>query len=152
MGKGHAVLKGTPVPEVRKDPVTVASPPKRKGGPPGNLKSLKHGAYSARLSAEEEQERTRFESQLISDLAGDVSTAQQALIRRASFLEIRLRRCERADSEGLHIADEHVLAWINSQRLLLTALGLKKIRNSGPSLQEYLQQKTEKGGISTCTN
>ncbi len=110
----------------------------RRGGPPGNSKGLKHGAYSARLLPEEEEERTRFESELVDDLGGDVSTAQRALIRRTGFLEIRLRRCEKADSNGLYIPDEHILAWINSQRLLLTALGLKRSKQSGPTLQEYI--------------
>jgi hypothetical protein len=125
---------------------------KVKGGPPGNQKNLRHGAYSPRLSPEEEQERTRFENELIADLAGDVSTAQRALVRRAGFLEIRLRRCERADSNGLYIPDEHVLAWINSQRLLLTALGLKRAKSSGPSLKEYMKEKDNEGAFSKCAN
>ena len=111
------------------------------GGPPGNQKGRIHGAYSPRLSAEEELERSRFEAELLDDLGGEVSAAQRALIRRASFLEIRLRRCERADRKRLRIADEHVLAWINSQRLLLCALGLERKKKQGPDLQDYLKQK-----------
>jgi hypothetical protein len=126
---------------------------KKKGGPPGNTKNLKHGAYSVRLSPEEEAERTQFEDELINDLGGDVSTAQRALVRRAGFLEIRLRRCERADSNGQYIPDEHLLAWVNSQRLLLTALGLKRIKRSDLNLHEYLQRKNqEKGRLSQCVS
>ncbi len=121
------------------------------GGPPGNRKAEKHGAYSA-VSPEEEQERIQFENDLMADLADDVSTAQRALIRRAGFLEIRLRRCERADSKGLRIADVHILSWINAQRLLLAALGLKRLQASSPSLSDYLQKKAEEGMRSKCAN
>ena len=123
-----------------------------RGGPLGNTKNLKHGAYSERITPEEEQERARFENALIDDLAGDVSTAQRALIKRAGFLEIRLRRCEKADAKGFHIPDEHILAWINSQRLLLTALGLKRTKRSGVDLRDYINQKSASDNVSRCTN
>jgi hypothetical protein len=128
---------------VRKRREILPFKPKRKGGPRGNQKNLKHGAYSARLTPEEQQEREQFESELITDLAGNASTAQRALIRRASFLEIRLRRCERATEAGMEIADEHILAWINAQRLLLCALGLEAREKRGPNLQDYLKAKEE---------
>jgi hypothetical protein len=128
---------------VQKEPEVLPFKPSKKGGPIGNKKAQKHGAYSRCLTRKEQRERAQFESELAEDLAGDVSAAQRALIRRAGFLEIRLRRCERADSKGLHIPDEHILAWINSQRLLLTALGLKRKQRSAPNLQDYLRQKAE---------
>jgi hypothetical protein len=140
MKKEPSTSNGISVPKACQPEIAPKSS-KRKGGPPGNQKSLKHGAYSNRLSREEEQERNRFESELIEDLGGDVSAAQRSLIRRAGFLEIRLRRCDRADSNGSYIPDEHLLAWVNSQRLLLTALGLERKQRTTPSLHEYLNQK-----------
>ncbi len=113
------------------------------GGPPGNFKGLKHRAYSPRLTPEEDQERALFENDLIADLGGEVSTAQRALIQRASWLEIRLRRCERADKKRLRIADEHILSWIGAQRLLLQAVGLERKLKPGPNLQDYLAQKEQ---------
>lgn len=133
-------------PGEQKEGEIVAFKPKGKfgaGGPPGNLKGLKHRVYSPRLTPEEEQELAQFESDLLADLGGEVSTAQRALIRRASWLEIRLRRCERADKKRLRIADEHILSWIGAQRLLLCALGLERKQQSGPTLQEYLAQKRQ---------
>ena len=124
--------------------VDILPPQKRgRGAPLGSANALKHGAYSPRMTPEEESERAAFEAELLQDLAGDASTAQRALIRRAGFLEIRLRRCERATAGGLAIADEHVLSWINAQRLLLCALGLERRQRPGPSLQDYLAQKAE---------
>ena len=134
-------------PGLRKDLEIAPLKPKGKfgaGGPKGNKHAQKHGAYSMRLTPEEQQEREQFESDLIADQGGDVSAAQRALIRRLGFLEIRLRRCERASSAGRTIADEHVLAWINSQRLLLSALGLERKQKSEPNLQDYLREKAER--------
>ncbi len=113
------------------------------GGPKGNKFAQKHGIYAPKFTPEEEQERARFQAELLEDMGGEASTAQRALIRRAGFLEIRLRRCERADAKGYKLADEHVLSWINAQRLLLCALGLERKQKKGPSLQEYLEKKNQ---------
>ena len=129
--------------EQKEDEIPPSKPKGRfgAGGPPWNQKGLRHGAYSPRLSPEEERERDHLENDLIADLGGDVSTAQKVLIRRISLIEIRLRRCERADKKRLRIPDEHILAWINSQRLLLVALGLERKQKPGPDLQGYLAQR-----------
>jgi hypothetical protein len=94
----------------------------------GNQFAVKHGAYSIHFSPEEQQERTAYENRLISDLHCEPSTAEMTLIHRASFLEMRLRRTEKAGPGA--VADGYVLSWINSQRLLLCALGLKKTLKS----------------------
>lgn len=103
----------------------------------GNGHAVKHGTYRRGLSPEEVTEREAYEADLIDDL-GCATTAMRTLIRRASWLEIRLRRMERASGE---IADEHALAWINSQRLLLCALGLEKRQAPGTTLAQYLEQR-----------
>jgi hypothetical protein len=108
-------------------------------GPVGNKHAAKHGIY-VRFSPEEEAERSAFEVELLEDLGG-ASTAQRALIRRASWLEIRLRRSERADGEGFRLSDEYVLSWINSQRLILCALGLERRQRPALTLQEYLRAR-----------
>jgi hypothetical protein len=108
------------------------------GGPPGNTKAVKHGVYCVAFTSEEKTEREEYARELEEDL-GNVSAAQRSLIRRASWIEVRLRRNERASEDGRgEIASEHVLSWINSQRLLLCALGLERKQRPGPSLQEYI--------------
>ncbi len=112
------------------------------GPPAGNQNARKHGVYS-QWTAEDIAEREQYEKDLIDDLGGSVSTAQRSLIRRGSWLEVRLRRNERASIRGYRgIASEHVLAWINSQRLILCALGLQRKAQQPMSLAEYLEAKS----------
>ena len=77
------------------------------------------------------------------DLGGPkgLSTGQRALIRRASWLEIRLRRSERASLEGHRLADNVVLSWISCQRRLLSSLGLRKVvRAESTSLDDVVNE------------
>ncbi len=107
---------------------------------PGGKLALKHGVY-ARFTAEEKAERAEYERLLTDDLGGNPSVMERSLIRRASWLELRLRRNERAGEDGKgEIASEHVLSWINSQRLLLCALGLERVVKPGESLAEFLER------------
>lgn len=106
-----------------------------------NKLALKHGVYCP-FTPEERAEREEYERQLTEDLGGNPSTAQRSIIRRASWLEVKLRKNERASMEGQgEIAQEHCLSWVNSQRLLLCALGLERKQRPGPSLQDYLAAK-----------
>jgi hypothetical protein len=118
-------------------------------GPAGNRHAVKGGVY-ARLGPEEQAERAKFEAELLEDLGGVASTAQRALMRRASWLEIRLQRSEAADAEGFRLTDEHVLSWINSQRMILVALGLERRQRPGPSLQEYLKAREAEAGAQSA--
>ena len=140
-------VKISGAPEVQKSPEnSPSSKPKGRfgeGGPPGNKKAQKHGCYSPRLTPEEMEERRRYEANLLNDQGGVASTAQKTLIGRAGMIEMRLRRCDRATSKGMRIPDEHILSWINAQRLLLCALGLERKQNSEPNLQDYLREKAE---------
>jgi len=112
----------------------------------GNQFARKHGVYCAAFTPEEKAERKEYERQLEADL-GIISTAQRSIIHRASWLEIRLRRNERASAEGQgEIASEHVLSWINSQRLLLCALGLERRQKPEQSFEEHLKSMTQEKG------
>ena len=75
-------------PGARKQPEIAGFPPpqkRRRGAPLGSANALKHGAYSLRMTPEEETYQASFEADLLRDLGGDASTAQRALIHRASF-------------------------------------------------------------------
>ncbi len=112
----------------------------------------KHGVYTSRFTPEEEKERAEFENDLLTDLGGYPTTAQRTLIRRASYIEIRLRRTERATEDGWRLPSEHVLAWVNSQRLLLCALGLERRTKPAPSLQDYVRRKEWETEDKQCGN
>ena len=117
---------------------------RRRGGQIGNKNGQKHGCFSNRFSAEEEEERRRFEEELTADLGAVPSTAQKVLVRRASFLEVRLRRSEKASGEGYVIPDLYLLSWINSQRLILKELGIERKVKAAVDLQTYLKRKAIK--------
>jgi hypothetical protein len=100
--------------------------------------------YSREFSAKEIEEREKFERSLTRDLGGTkaTTTAQRALIRSAGFIELRLRRTYRAAMEGRgEIPDEHLLSWVNAQRLLLCALGLEKRLKPEMNIQTYMAKR-----------
>lgn len=102
-----------------------------------------HGIYSNRFTAEEENERSIYEQELIDDLGGYPTTAQRTLIRRAGFLEIKLRRSERATADGHVLPDNWILAWLNSQVRLLCKLGLgrRQQQEGNMTFRDYLKKK-----------
>lgn len=114
--------------------------PRQPGRPP------EHGFYSERITPEELAVREAWERSLIADLGGPaaVTTTQQTLVTTAGMLEMRRARVDRAMREGLGgPAQEHVLALVNSLRLILCALGLERKAKPAPSLQDYLKSKAE---------
>lgn len=139
-------------PEIQTEPEIAQSKPKRMGPPLGSQNSLTHGAYARKLRPAEEEERRLFEAELTEHVGGDPSAAQKVLIRRCGYLEIRLRCAERALKGGMGIPSEHVLSWVNAQRLLLVALGLERKARKAPVLADYLREKSEEGTISKCAN
>jgi hypothetical protein len=131
-------------PEVRESPGVVEFRSKRKGGPgapAGNEYAVKHGTYCSQWTEEEIRQRAEYECGLLDDL-GAPSTGQRSLIRRAGFLEMTNRRVEKASMAGIEIpASEHVIAWINAQRHILQALGLKPRQKKAPTPWQYLEQR-----------
>ena len=118
-----------------------------EGGPPGNKKALKHGLYSENFTEKEQAERQSWEKSIIDDLGGAavISTAQNTLIRTAGMLEMKRARIDRAITENRdEPAQEHVLALVNSLRLILCALGLERRVKPAPSLQDYMREKAER--------
>ena len=109
----------------------------------GNDRAVKHGIYRQAFTAEEESERLEYERELIQDLGGHPTVAQKTLIRRASFMEMRLRRSEQASNDGWALPDAVILAWINAQRLALCALGLERRNHPAPDLSDIIREIEE---------
>ncbi len=84
---------------------------------------------------------------LVSQVGGDPSPAEALLIQsvaikatRLFLLSEKLLNPETCDLKG----DEHALAWLNSMRMDLMALGLeRRIRDVTPSLASILKQHAE---------
>ena len=120
-----------------------------EGGPPGNKKALKHGLYSETFTEKEQADRQSWEQSIIDDLGGAavISTAQNTLIRTAGMLEMKRARIDRAITENRdEPAQEHVLALVNSMRLILCALGLERRSKPVQTLQDYIRGKGEQPG------
>ena len=117
-----------------------------EGGPLGNKKALKHGLYSENFTEKEQADRLKWEQSIIDDLGGVavISTAQGTLIRTAGMLEMKRARIDRAITENRdEPAQEHVLALVNSLRLILCALGLERRSKPVQTLQDYMKRPTE---------
>jgi hypothetical protein len=64
---------------------------------------------------------------LIDELGGSITAQEALLVERATFKTVRCFLFEKAMLEGLDVkTDERYLAWANSLRLDLMALGLKR--------------------------
>jgi hypothetical protein len=110
-------------------------------GPAGNKFAEKHGFYSAQMTAEESADRAAWVTKVIAE-KGDPSETERTLIETASWLRVKTKRVWRAIEEGhSEPAHEHVLATVNSLRLILCALGLERRSSPAPSLREYLAGK-----------
>jgi hypothetical protein len=126
--------------------------PERKGsrqnlnkGPANNRHAETHGFYRIALTQQESADREEWVSRVIAE-KGELSETERTLIETASWLQVKLSRVWKALKEGTNEpASEHVLATVNSLRLLLCALGLEKRKSSAPSLQDYLKRKASRG-------
>lgn len=114
----------------------------------GNVNSMVSGVY-ADLSRRNVDQRSKLakilrgiEGELVSAIGGDPSPQQKILIDRAVYKIARCTMFEAAHLTGQgEGADEHYLAWSNSLRLDLQALGLKRVPKAVQSLAEYLEQE-----------
>jgi hypothetical protein len=82
-----------------------------------------------------------------SDLGGDISEAEQRLVRKAAMLELQTEIMERnwalrSEGEaGSKSLDDYIRA-TNTMRRVLEALGLqRRQKDVTPSLSEYLEQR-----------
>jgi hypothetical protein len=81
---------------------------------------------------------------LTSELGGEPTAHGQLLIQAAAFKSIKCRLAEiemlRSDNQTLSV---HYLAWANSLRLDLQALGLQRRQRKVMELTDYLRLKSE---------
>ena len=118
----------------------------KKGAQYGNINALKSGAFSD-LFARNLDKRTRLakwhravRTELGAAMGGDVSPQQQILIDRIVY---KLLRCTLFEMSALtgesSSSDHHYLAWANSLRLDLKALGLDRRSVEAGDLRAYLE-------------
>jgi hypothetical protein len=119
-----------------------------EGAPRGNGNNLKFGAY-ADLSDRNIDQRSKLaralkaiENDLVNSLGGNPSPQEMILLQRVVAKVARCTLFESAAFTGQgNPADEHYLAWANSLRHDLCALGLKARPKVLPSLAEYLAER-----------
>jgi len=114
---------------IKKNPTAGGAP----GALCGNDNALKAGVY-ADLSRRNVDQRSKLakalraiEGELVAAIGGDPSPQEKVLIDRAVYKIARCTMFEAAHLTGQGDgADEHYLAWSNSLRLDLQALGLHR--------------------------
>ena len=120
--------------------------PRAKNGQRGNTNNLKHGAFS-RVHLKRLDRRTRESKTLIaargaltSAMGGQPSPQQAMLIEHVAFKMLRCALYEMATLAGDTTAgtDHIYLAWANSLRLDLQALGMNRKNKQVISLHSYL--------------
>jgi len=124
------------------------------GGPPDRRKrttsAMVTGIYSD-LSGRNLDQRSKLAKALRATtdaltvaIGGNPSPQQRILIDRAVYKLARCTLFESATLAGDTSADEHYLAWSNSLRLDLQALGLDHVDPPVSPLQDYIRSFAEK--------
>ena len=88
----------------------------------------------------------RTKADLTVHIGGKPSATQRALIDRAAMLTLHLARMDQKAMETGEFSDHasrHYLAWSNSLRLNMVALGLQPAKAARPSLRDYLDGRTD---------
>jgi hypothetical protein len=117
-------------------------------GPKGNQFAVTHAFYSRQWSEEEKAEREAWKQSILEE-KGNPTKAEQALINTASWLNAIINRtfCSIAEGKGAPHS-EHLLAVVNSFRLIMCALGLDKraAKEQSPEekLRAYMSEKDSK--------
>lgn len=110
----------------------------RNKGPKGNQFAVTHGFYSQRWSPEEKEARETWVRELIAEM-GEVTRQERSLIILASRLNAILERAFTAIEDGRGApAHDHLLAVINSFRLIMCALGLDRKAQTQATPEEKL--------------
>jgi hypothetical protein len=121
----------------------------KKGPPKRNLNALKSGAF-ADLGRRNLDQRTKLakalravEGELVAALGGDPTPQEQILIQRVGYKLARITLFEAAtltgESPSDHV-DKVYLAWSNSLRLDLQALGLERRQKDVTELTAYMRE------------
>ncbi len=127
------------------------APRKRGGSPKGrpapwmeaNDFARTHGFYADQMTPEELADRAAWVSRVI-EQKGKPSEIKRGLIEQAGWLRLILNRTWNAVKDGKGgPASEHMLAMLNSYRLICSAIGLEAVELPGQSLQDYLAQKEQ---------
>jgi len=121
----------------------------RKGGQYGNTNSQKHGAFTQidikKIDARTREGKTIIAARgaLISAIGGDPTPQESILIDRVIFKMLRCTLYEMATLQGkTNGGSDHIyLAWSNSLRLDLQAIGLDRKTKQVVDLEQYLAQK-----------
>ncbi len=128
----------------------MTKPKRRAGGQPGNVNSLRHGAYSRRFTPDSPAGRLVhwIESTLMSAIP-DPSPQETLILKRVSMkahrcdaIERELLRCNGDVPESL---EKSYLRWSHSMREDLKLLGLERRTKPVQELQAYVQSQSEGG-------
>jgi len=132
------MTKRVPI-RVLKKPATTG----QIGAPIGNDNKLVSGIY-ADLAGRNLDQRSKLaramravKADLTMAVGNDPSPQRRMLIDRCIYKLFRLTLFEAATLAGEKGADEHYLAWANSLRLDLLALGLDHMKPKTPDLAAY---------------
>jgi hypothetical protein len=83
-------------------------------------------------------------NQLVTDLGGDISTAERQLVQHAGVLSAYIEDQEVRFISGHKIDIDDLLAALNVQRRLLVTLGLqRRQRDITPTVDEYLREQEQ---------
>jgi hypothetical protein len=116
----------------------------------GNGNAVKHGSY-ANITAQCVDGRSRLAktlqatvNRLTSEVGGDPSGQESLLIQRCAFKALKCYLSEiEMMSEKNESLESRYLAWANSLRLDLQALGLERRVKNIRDLQTYISEKSE---------
>jgi len=119
----------------------------RVGAPIGNNNPIVTGIY-ADLSSRNLDGRSKLaramravKADLTMAVGNDPSPQKRILIDRVTYKLFRITLFEAATLAGDQGADEHYLAWANSLRLDLLALGLDHVKPKSLDVASYLREK-----------
>jgi hypothetical protein len=134
------VTRRTPIALLKKP-----APTGRKGGQLANDNAVTSGVYGdlSRRNLDQRSKLARalreIEGELVSAIGGNPSPQQTILIHRIVYKLARITFFEASTLAGDKGADEHYLAWSNSLRLDLQAIGLDRVPPPTPTLADYLR-------------
>jgi hypothetical protein len=119
-----------------------ADTPRKGAGRPA-----KHGAYSSLAALDNRTRLARalavLRQELVTALGGNPSVQERLVIDRCVYKAARIHAWETATMNGADPSsiDQVYLAWANSLRLDLQALGLERRAAPVQTLQEYLRER-----------
>ncbi len=128
----------------------------KKGGQYGNVNAQKHGAFASLTNLDQRTQLAKglraLREDLNNALGGNLSPQESLLVDRCVYKSARIAAWEAYTLNGGEPSetDAHYLAWANSLRLDLQALGLQRRAAPVESLRDYLDHHDE-GNINPQT-